>query len=83
MKRLLPDFDTTATGYTWLDKITAPYWRWKARKEEEAFEEMLSIAREWIRDENEPVDSPDPLDLDLIPYDPPLFDRTRPPDERP
>lgn len=43
VKRLpfLPDFDTTATGYGWLDRLTLPYWRWKSRREEAKFEEAV------------------------------------------
>lgn len=39
--KLCPDFKRTATGYFWLDWITAPYWRWVVARTERKFHRFM------------------------------------------
>lgn len=41
MSRLRPDFDRTATGYFWLDKLTSPYWTWRDRRARDQLARLL------------------------------------------
>lgn len=38
---LRPDFERTATGYAWLDWLTAPYWRWADWRSRRALYRLL------------------------------------------
>lgn len=43
---LRPDFEHCATGYRWLDRLTAPWWRRRSRAAERHLWESLAIGDE-------------------------------------
>lgn len=47
------DTDRTVTGWVWLDRLTAPYWRVRSRLAERSIERTLGITgtREERRDQ--------------------------------
>ena len=46
--RLRPDFNSTATGYHWLDRFTFPYWRFRVWYEHRKFVKAIEQVDEWI-----------------------------------
>lgn len=41
--RLKPDFERTATGWGWLDRVTAPWWRLRSRQTIRRLDRMFGI----------------------------------------
>lgn len=68
MRSLLPNFDDTATGYVWLDKLTAPFWRWMLRRAERQFTEDMGFPPEKIFHGSELSNSGFESDLGLAPW---------------
>lgn len=48
--RLRPDFKRTATGYFWLDWLTAPYWAVVDRRSRREFGKLFALKGESWRD---------------------------------